>query len=139
MNVSKFANISLSCSTEIGFDSDAPDLPPPSSHVRLVNSSDSCSGRVELYYNLQWGTVCDDGFGMAEAHVVCQQLGCGPAISAHGDAHFGEGFGPIWLDEFDCAGDESSIIECTHDGFATHDCGHSEDAGVICEGKHTPL
>lgn len=67
--------------------------------------------------------------------MVCQQLDCGKALSVHDDAYFGEGYGPIWMDEVDCSGDESSIIECSHNGFANQDCYHDEDVGVICEGK----
>ncbi|CAM9276058.1 unnamed protein product [Lampetra planeri] len=106
------------------------------SHVRLVNSDSKCSGRVEVYHDNEWGTVCDDNWGIDEAHVVCHQLGCGKALSAHGDAHFGEGSGPIWLDDVDCSGNESSIEDCKHNEFGTHNCDHKEDASVICEGNH---
>ena len=43
--------------------------------IRLVGSSNTRSGRLEVYLNSQWGTVCDDNFGITEAQVVCQQLG----------------------------------------------------------------
>lgn len=33
------------------------------------------SGRLEVYTNGQWGTVCDEGFTMVSAQVVCEQLG----------------------------------------------------------------
>ena len=38
----------------------------------------------------------------------------------------------IWLDEVSCTGTESSLAGCAHDDWLTHDCDHSEDAGVIC-------
>ena len=85
-----------------------------------------------------WGTVCDDGWSDDNAAVLCRQLGL-PADNAQATftAHFGEGTGPIWLDEVDCRGSEINVALCSHEGWGNHDCDHSEDAGVICEsGNH---
>ncbi|KAG9264047.1 deleted in malignant brain tumors 1 protein isoform X1, partial [Astyanax mexicanus] len=90
---------------------------------------------VEVYYNGQWGTVCDDGWDINDAAVVCRQMGCGRALSVHSSAHFGQGTGPILLDNVRCSGSENSIRECRHNGFGRHDCNHGEDASVTCSGK----
>ena len=101
--------------------------------VRLVGSSLSYKGRVEVYYNRQWQTVCDDSWDIADAHVVCRQLGYRGAVTAHQSAPFGQGTGSILLDDLRCTGTESSLLRCTHNGINSHDCGHSEDAGVTCK------
>lgn len=103
--------------------------------LRLVNGTGRCSGRVEVSYHGTWGSVCDDGWGLKEAHVVCRQLGCGQAVSATLGAHFGPGSGKILLDNVHCSGEESHLALCAHDTWFTHNCGHEEDAGAICSGE----
>ena len=48
------------------------------------------------------------------------------------EATYGQGQGPILLDNVQCNGDESSLQECPHLGVGNHNCGHHEDASVIC-------
>uniref|UniRef100_A0A452GKS6 SRCR domain-containing protein n=1 Tax=Gopherus agassizii TaxID=38772 RepID=A0A452GKS6_9SAUR len=106
--------------------------------LRLMNGSSPCAGRVEVKHQEQWGTVCDDGWDMAAAGVVCKQLGCGVALSAHLYAHFGEGSGQIWLDNTVCRGNESAVWACEHNSWGDHNCDHREDAGVTCSGRLEP-
>lgn len=79
-----------------------------------------------------WGTVCDDAWDLDDAGVVCQQLRCGWAIQAPVASFFRKGTGPIHLDEVSCAGNESYLWDCPAE--RNHDCGHKEDAGVVCSG-----
>ena len=85
-------------------------------------------------YNGTWGTVCDDQWSLNDGHVVCHQLGYARATRVTVRASFGRGSGTIWLDNVLCTGLESGLGECDHNGWGAHNCAHSEDAGVVCEG-----
>jgi len=87
---------------------------------------------VEVYHNGEWGTVCDDGWDLTDAQIVCSELGLGKAIEARDAAFYGQGIGTIWLDDLRCVGNEQTIGDCIHIGWGINDCGHGEDAGVKC-------
>ena len=103
--------------------------------IRLVGGSGPHEGRVEVYYYGTWETVCDDGWDLQDAMVVCRQLGYINATAAWGSPSFGPGSGPILFSHLLCIGNESNITECGHRSSGAHNCGHSEDVGVVCEGQ----
>ena len=103
--------------------------------IRLLGGSGPHEGRVEVYHNGTWGTVCDDGWDLQDAMVVCRQEGYFNVTSAKRSASFGAGSGPIFLSNLSCSGNESHIMACPKYSSADHNCTHSEDAGVICEGE----
>ena len=104
-----------------------------------MNGNDG-SGRVEVCRFGCWGTVCDEGWDRYDANVACRQLGfeTDKAIPTWG-AYFGEvkADQPIFLSQAECEKDRnpSDLINCTNITNRINDCLHSQDAGVICQGR----
>ena len=95
---------------------------------------------MEVNYNGEWGTVCDDGWDDTNAGVVCRQLGFGSSGTAIGSAGFSQGAGPIWLSYVTCNGNESTLASCGHLGVGiTGDCNHSKDIYIMCTGKFSKI
>ena len=114
--------------------------------LRLVDRNGDESddeGRVEIFLNGEWGTVCDDYWTDVEADVVCRIKGNERGSVGNGGRFlgakvFGEGSGKIWLDDVQCIGTETSLLDCGYRGKPpnardpVHNCRHREDVGVKC-------
>ena len=103
--------------------------------LRLADGRESeewVMGRLEIWRNGQWGTVCDDEFDSREVEVACLQLGHLPDASLGRSLGVGRppGTGPIWLDDLQCTGEETRLDQCPH--TSPHDCSHDEDVWVLC-------
>lgn len=100
--------------------------------IRLTGG-DANSGRVEIRFLGDWGTVCDDDFGIEEARVVCRMLGKSTTnAQAFSGSNFGQGTGTIVYDDLGCTGSEPDLFKCPHAELGHHNCAHTEDAGVSC-------
>jgi len=91
------------------------------------------TGRVEVYYSQEWGTVCDDDFGIDDCNVACRQLGQGQCVAYDTESYpQGSSSVRIWLDDLRCQGHEATLDSCGHSGWGQHNCGHHEDVMVSC-------
>ncbi|XP_071821461.1 neurotrypsin-like [Apostichopus japonicus] len=98
--------------------------------LRLVGGSSKNEGRIEVFHNRRWGTVCDDHWDETDALVVCKQLGYSSVVTA--DSHsFPIGTGKIWFDNVQCIGTEATLHDCPRSAVP-HNCGHHEDVGIVC-------
>ena len=118
--------------------------------LRLVDGRNQSHGRVEVCVLDIWGTVCDDNWDDRDARVVCHQLGyhckhIGTSVFqcnyntlldgwSDNSVKSGNQSQPIYLDDVNCIGTETSLLHCSHSGIGQHNCNHSDDAGVLCSG-----
>ena len=99
-----------------------------------MNGPTLLEGRIEVCFNNTYGSVCHDSWNEPDAQVACRQLGFSSnGASAFGNSHYNSSFGPIYLDNVQCEGNETSLMECKHNR-SIHQCDHTEDAGVSCTG-----
>ena len=75
------------------------------------------TGRVEVFYNGIWETICDDEWDFRDARVVCRQLGYQDAARTLRRNEVPSGSGQIWLKDLTCTGREQNITSCPHSGW----------------------
>jgi len=98
----------------------------------LVGGTSSYHGRVEVFIQDEWGTVCDDSWDINDASTACRQLGF-PFGASENIREFGGGTGRIWLDDLFCGANGQNLLNCDKGSpTGTHNCDHSEDAGATC-------
>ncbi|XP_026171895.1 uncharacterized protein LOC113135819 [Mastacembelus armatus] len=102
--------------------------------VRLVNGTSLCSGRLEVRSNQSdpsWTSVCEADFDQQDAEVTCRQLGCGAPSVLQG-ALYGHVEAPVWTREFQCAGNESALLECRSSDAVRNSCSPGKSVGLTC-------
>ncbi len=81
-----------------------------------------------------WNSVCDAAFDQQDAEVVCRELDCGAPVQVLGAAAFDKGDTPMWTQEIQCRGNESSISFCPTSSLK-HNCTHENAIGLLCSGN----
>ena len=117
--------------------------------LRLVGGTVELQGRPEVCINGVWGSICDSGWTLIDAHIFCTDLGytgtgemtsiryCN--LSLYVDpilyyySQFGSGYGPIVWSSVSCEGYENSILACDKQTFPSFTCYPSNVAGVLCK------
>ena len=117
--------------------------------LRIVNGDQVTTGRLEIYHNNEWGSICDD-YGRTCSNfgdVACSQMGFQNCVTVHSYSG-GGGSGTaeqmsyhvpiqppsrIWLDEVNCNADvHSTLSDCGNIGWGNHNCAHGEDVAIQC-------
>jgi len=89
-------------------------------------------GRLEMYHNGAWSSICDDGFDVNDGNVACRQI-FGPNASMQGYTNGDLGLGGnIILDDLGCGGNEARLVDCPHLPLYSHNCSHGEDVLLTC-------
>ena len=108
-----------------------PTFCPP---VRLVGGKSKNEGRVEIYYNNTWGTVCRTYWDIKDSNTVCRQLGYTEAIEFYLSPLSNQENLPVWMDEVRCDTYEICLGKCPFAGFGNNKCRHRQDVFVSCKG-----
>ena len=95
-------------------------------------SAENGTGRIEVFFRGQWGTICSIGWDMNDTKVACRQLGYKYAVRILPSWQVPDGSGPIWLYDVQCTGKEQSLASCYHRGWGIHYCSHYSDIGIEC-------
>ena len=106
--------------------------------LRLVNGASGREGLLEIFYNGEWGTICDDYWTDDEAEVACRQLGFEGLEANFLRAGMGQGTGPIWMDNVMCNDADTRLADCVFgqqfdQTWGDHNCRHNEDVGLRCK------
>ncbi|XP_043505908.1 uncharacterized protein LOC122526519 isoform X4 [Polistes fuscatus] len=104
--------------------------------IRLAGSDNLDEGRVEVKILGVWGQVCDDGFGMINADVICKELGFPlGALEIKPGGYYGNLDPPtrFLVDQLKCRGNETSLRHCDFEGWGVHNCQPEEAVGVVCK------
>ena len=101
--------------------------------VRIRGGANHLEGRVEVFNDGIWGTVCAEGWGIEEAMTVCRQLNLGYASEAVTEQNFSRTDLEVIMSGVQCHINDISIYHCEHDEWKNTTCSDKKkSAGVVC-------
>ncbi|XP_071964552.1 uncharacterized protein [Antedon mediterranea] len=103
--------------------------------IRLADGPNPFQGRLEIYHDESWGTVCSDGWNENNAQVVCRQLGFlgGVLLDNVVNKYPVPSNISIHLSNVVCDGLEPALTECQYNGWSVNGCNHEQDVNVYCK------
>ncbi|CAG2216780.1 unnamed protein product [Mytilus edulis] len=103
--------------------------------LRLLEGSNTNEGRLEVYTQDTWGTVCVNNFDLIDATIACHQLGycSGNALQSN---MVNDVTGTIWLADLLCSGIESKLVNCRQLDSIIQNCRSYHDIGLMVAGVH---
>ena len=102
--------------------------------VRLVGGKSENEGRIEIYYNNTWGTVCSNSWDQTDSNTVCRQLGYTGATGYYLSPFISHESAPVWMDFVRCSTYDICLGKCSFNGFGNSRCQHTQDVFVNCTG-----
>ena len=108
--------------------------PPRDGSLRLTGGSTPGSGRLEVWHEGAWGSICQDNFGWRDARVACRELGYVSGRAVYWAAYGGGYNKPVWLTDVACFGNESRLVDCAKSRWDEGWCwgDHNKDVGLVC-------
>ncbi|XP_012890940.1 PREDICTED: scavenger receptor cysteine-rich type 1 protein M130-like [Dipodomys ordii] len=100
--------------------------------LRLAHRQSACDGVVLVQRHGRWGHVCNQEWTLAEASVVCRQLGCGPAVGAPKYVPLPGEWSQPWLHNVTCRGSEPSLWQCSLGAWSQSACPHEWVVVALC-------
>ncbi|XP_053376387.1 uncharacterized protein LOC123533517 isoform X2 [Mercenaria mercenaria] len=96
---------------------------------RLTDGTGVFDGRAEIKVNDTWGTICDNNFNILAADLFCKQFGL-RAVQYFTGAEYGEGSGPIYIDQIFCQLYNQDFSNCKY--LYLNSCTHEMDISLVC-------
>ena len=102
--------------------------------ARLREGNSPLEGRLEIYYQGVWRSVCTQHWTFKEAHVACRMMGYHSALYA--ETIYGSFDRQVGIQDLRCKGSEKDLVGCRNNGWNLQGCQDKMYAAAICSSKY---